>query len=120
MKDVRSIVYALLFSSSLFAQSPQLRSEISNQQNEQKNRELIQQFSREVMSDKEAVLRFQQQNNVSTKGVYKDGRIYQLRSIDSGDIPIYYVTQNALSRSLTGVNSIAKGGGRVLISKVEI
>ena len=110
MKDVRSIVYALLFSSSLFAQSPQLRSEISNQQNEQKNRELIQQFSREVMSDKEAVLRFQQQNNVSTKGVYKDGRIYQLRSIDSGNIPIYYVTQNALSRSLTGVNSIAKGG----------
>ncbi|ALU26743.1 MULTISPECIES: S8 family serine peptidase [Myroides] len=110
MKDVSSIVYTLLFCSSLFAQSPQLRNEIKSQQDEQKNKEIIQQFSREVMSDKEAVLRFQQQYSVPTKGVYKDGRIYQLRTVDNEGIPIYYATQNALSRSLTGVDNISKGG----------
>lgn len=111
MRKVVGIAYSLLIYSSVMGQNQQLRREISEQHNVEKGRELIQSFSKEVASDRVAVSRYIALHNIEKQGVYKDGRFYQLRKIDGNDLPIYYTTQNSLSRQLTHTDELAKGGG---------
>lgn len=110
MRKVLGIVSCLFLTSSVLAQDIQLRREISEQHNVEKGKELIQDFSKEVASDRAAVRRYVALHNIETKGVYKDGRIFQLRKIDGSGLPIYYSTQNLLSRKLTYIDDLAKGG----------
>jgi len=111
MKKVVGIVCSLLLYSSVMGQSQQLRREISEQHNVGKGKELVQDLTSEVASDKIEVNRYIALHNIKSKGVYKDGRMFQLRKIEGNGLPIYYITQNSLSRQLTHTDELAKGGG---------
>lgn len=111
MKKIVSIVCGLLMCSSVIGQNQQLRREISEQHNVNKGKELIQQFNNEIALDKAAVRRYIALHNIESKGAYKDGRFFQLRKIDGSGIPIYYTTQNSLTRQLTHTDELGKGGG---------
>lgn len=110
MKKVLGIVCGLLVYGSVVAQSTQLRRDISDKYDGIRGKELIQNFTEEIRKDNNEVIKYTKVNQIEAKGVYKDGRYYQLRRIEGQNLPIYYSTQNAMSRQLTGVNELIRGG----------
>lgn len=110
MKKILGIVCGLLVYGSVVAQNSQLRRDISDKYDGIRGKELIQNFTDEIRKDNVEVIKYTKVNQIEIKGTYKDGRYYQLRRIEGDNLPIYYSTQNAISRQLTGVNELMSGG----------
>lgn len=110
MRNIIGVACSLLIYSSVLGQNPQLRREIADKHDVSKGKELVRSVSEQATVDKIEVSRYTSKYGLPEKGVYSDGRYYQLRRIEGGNLPIYYSTQNARSRQLTEVNELVRGG----------
>ncbi|MCC9043193.1 S8 family serine peptidase [Myroides sp. M-43] len=102
--------FILLIYGSLLGQNSLLREEISKKHDLIEGNKLVEVLENELVIDSKNVNRYQQEYSINKSGSYKDGRVFQLRRIDNGNLPIFYSTQNALTRKILEVDDLEKGG----------
>lgn len=106
MRRIHSILFLSFFSLSISAQTANIRKELEATYDKEQGESLIIQFQSEDEIERERIHQFLKQNNTKAHGVFRDGRVFQLKRIEENGFPLYYTTSNYASRQINKVNAI--------------
>lgn len=117
MRRIHSILFLSFFTLSISAQTANIRKELEATYDKEQAESLIIQFQSEDEIENERVYRFLKSTNSKERGVFKDGRVFQIKRIEENGFPLYYTTNNYVSREVNKVNAIQSDLGLALDGK---
>ncbi|SDH58979.1 S8 family serine peptidase [Myroides phaeus] len=114
MKRIHSILFISFFTLSVSAQNVNVRKELTASYDKEQGELLLSQFQREYEIEREGVRLFLNNSKKEERGVFADGRVFQIKRIDESGLPLYYTTSNLESRRINQVDAIKEDLGVTL------
>lgn len=106
MKRIHSILFLSFFTLSISAQNANVRKELASSYDKEQGKLLISQFQNDDKREMESISEFLKKSNREERGVFSDGRVFQIKRISEDGFPLYYATSNIESRSINQVEAI--------------
>ncbi|WP_158211258.1 S8 family serine peptidase [Myroides phaeus] len=114
MKRIHSILFLSFFTLSVSAQNATVRKELALSYDTEQGKLLISKFQSEDKRDREKISEFLKRSKREEKGVFSDGRVFQIKRISEDGFPLYYTTSNLESRRVNQVEAIKEDLGITL------